>query len=83
MTAAGYATPGSKVTASEPRDLVLRNEFSRRSKLCGATAKFGATVTLIGEDAGEKRTRQIEPEPEPDASERKISVTSPLRLLSP
>ena len=60
MTAAVYAALGSKDTASEPRDLVLRNEFSRRSKLCGATAKFGATVTLIDEDAGEKRTRQIE-----------------------
>jgi transcription elongation factor GreA len=37
------------------------------SKLSGDTIKFGATVTLIDEDTGEKRIWQIVGEPEADA----------------
>jgi transcription elongation factor GreA len=48
------------------------------SKLSGDTIKFGATVRLIDEDTGEKRAWQIVGEPEADALEGKISVTSPI-----
>lgn len=48
------------------------------SKLSGNTIKFGATVTLIDDDTGEKRTWQIVGEPEADASKGRISVTSPI-----
>ena len=48
------------------------------SKLSGDTIKFGATVTLIEEDTGEKKVWQIVGEPEADAHEGKISVSSPL-----
>jgi transcription elongation factor GreA len=40
--------------------------------------KFGATVTLIDDDTGQKRIWQIVGEPEADPSEGKISVTSPI-----
>jgi Transcription elongation factor, GreA/GreB, C-term len=48
------------------------------SKLSGDTIKFGATVTLIDEDTGEKRVWQLVGEPEADASKGRISVTSPI-----
>ncbi len=44
----------------------------------GDTIKFGATVTLIDDDTGEKRIWQIVGEPEANPSEGKISVTSPI-----
>ena len=48
------------------------------SKLSGDTIKFGATVTLIDEDTGEKKVWQLVGEPEADASKGRISVTSPV-----
>ena len=48
------------------------------SKLSGDTIKFGATVTLMDEDTGEKKVWQIVGEPEADAHKGKISVTSPI-----
>jgi transcription elongation factor GreA len=48
------------------------------SKLSGNTIKFGATVTLIEEDTGEKKVWQIVGEPEADVKNGKISVTSPI-----
>jgi nicotinate dehydrogenase subunit B len=48
------------------------------SKLSGSTIKFGATVTLIEEDTGEKKVWQIVGEPESDVDTGKISVTSPV-----
>ena len=48
------------------------------SKLSGDTIKFGATVTLVDEDTDEKRVWQIVGEPEADAKEGRISVSSPL-----
>jgi transcription elongation factor GreA len=59
-------------------DKLARAEIVDVSKLSGDTIKFGATVTLIDEDTGEKRIRQIVGEPEADASDGKISVTSPI-----
>ena len=48
------------------------------SKLSGDTIKFGAAVTLMEEDTGEKKVWQIVGEPEADAHKGKISVTSPI-----
>ena len=48
------------------------------SKLSGDTIKFGATVTLIEEDTGEKKIWQIVGEPEADVKKGKISVNSPI-----
>ena len=57
---------------------LARAEIIDVSKLYGNTIKFGATVTLVDEDTGEKRVWQIVGEPEADASEGRISVTSPI-----
>ena len=48
------------------------------SKLSGAIIKFGATVTLIDKDTGNKRVWQLVGEPEVDANKGRISVTSPI-----
>jgi transcription elongation factor GreA len=63
---------------AELEDKLARAEIVDVSKLSGDTIKFGATVTLIDEDTGEKRFWQIVGEPEADASEGKISVASPI-----
>ncbi len=63
---------------AELEDKLALAEIVDVSKLSGDTIKFGATVTLIDEDTGEKRTWQIVGEPEADASKGRISVTSPI-----
>jgi len=62
----------------ELEDKLARAEVIDVSKLSGDTIKFGATVTLIDEDTGEKKTWQIVGEPEADAQRGKISVSSPI-----
>jgi transcription elongation factor GreA len=62
----------------ELEDKLTRAEVIDVSTLSGDTIKFGATVTLIEEDTGEKKVWQIVGEPEADAHEAKISVSSPL-----
>jgi transcription elongation factor GreA len=64
-------------------DKLARAEIVDVSKLCGDTIKFGATVTLIDEDTGKERIVQIVGEPEADASEGRISVTSPIARARP
>ena len=63
---------------AELEDKLARAEIVDVSKLSGDTIKFGATVTLVDEDTGEKRVWQIVGEPEADARKRKISITSPI-----
>ena len=60
------------------KDKLARAEVIDVSKLSGDTIKFGATVTLMEEDTGEKKVWQIVGEPEADAHKGKISVTSPI-----
>ena len=48
-------------------DKLARAEVIDVSKLSGDTIKFGATVTLMEEDTGEKKVWQIVGEPEADA----------------
>ncbi len=63
---------------AELEDKLARAEVIDVSKLFGDTIKFGATVTLIEEDTGEKKVWQIVGEPEADVKKGKISVTSPI-----
>ena len=63
---------------AELEDKLARADVIDVSKLSGDTIKFGATVTLIDEDTDEKRVWQIVGEPEADAKEGRISVSSPL-----
>jgi transcription elongation factor GreA len=63
---------------SELEDKLVRAEVIDVSKLSGNTIKFGATVTLIEEDTGEKRVWQIVGEPEADVDRGMISVASPI-----
>ena len=48
------------------------------SKLSGSTVKFGATVTLLDEDTEEKKTYSIVGDPEADAGNGRVSISSPL-----
>ena len=59
-------------------DQLSRAEVIDVSKLSGAIIKFGATVTLIDKDTGNKRVWQLVGEPEADANKGRISVTSPI-----
>jgi transcription elongation factor GreA len=68
----------NEVRIAELEDKLARAEVIDVSKLSGDTVKFGATVTLIEEDSGEKKVWQIVGEPEADASKGRISVTSPI-----
>src|SRR5947208_5734989 len=63
---------------AELEDKLARAEIIDVSKLSGDTIKFGATVTLIDEDTDKKQVWQIVGEPEANAKEGRISITSPL-----
>ncbi len=63
---------------AELEDKLARADVIDVSKLSGDTIKFGATVTLVDEDTEKKQVWQIVGEPEADAKEGKISITSPL-----
>src|SRR5579872_3677669 len=63
---------------AELEDKLARAEVIDVSKLSGDTIKFGATVTLIDEDTDKKQVWQIVGEPEANAKQGKISITSPL-----
>jgi len=63
---------------AELEDKLARAEVINLSKLSGNKIKFGATVTVVDEDTGAKKVWQIVGEPEADAKNGKISVTSPV-----
>src|SRR5262249_19300302 len=63
---------------TELEDKLAHAEVIDVSKLSGDTITFGATVTLIDEDTGDKKLWQIVGEPEADAGKGRISVTSPI-----
>jgi transcription elongation factor GreA len=48
------------------------------SKMSGTTVKFGALVTLVDEDSGEKRKFQLVGDVESDAKKGRISISSPI-----
>ena len=59
-------------------DKVGHAEIIDVSKLDGKIIKFGATVTLVDEDTGEKVSYQIVGEDESDIKSGLLSITSPL-----
>src|SRR5499426_2946936 len=63
---------------AELEDKLQRAEVIDVTKLSGDTIKFGATVTLVDEDTEKKQVWQLVGEPEADAKQGKISITSPL-----
>src|SRR5881398_221838 len=63
---------------AELEDKLARADVIDVSKLSGDTIKFGATVTLVDEDTDKNQVWQIVGEPEADAKQGRISVTSPL-----
>ena len=63
---------------AELEDKLARADIIDISKLSGDTVKFGATVTLVDEDTEKKQVWQIVGEPEANAKQGKISITSPL-----
>jgi transcription elongation factor GreA len=78
-----YQTAKTEQEINEARIASLEDKLARAevidvSKLSGDTIKFGATVTLIDEDTGEKKVWQIVGEPEADAKKGMVSVTSPI-----
>jgi transcription elongation factor GreA len=78
-----YQSAKSEQEINEARIAELEDRLARAdvidvSKLSGDTVKFGAKVTLIDEDTGEKKVWQIVGEPEADAGKGKISFTSPI-----
>ena len=48
------------------------------SKISGSTVKFGATVTIVGEDTADKKTYQIVGDQEANATAGRISISSPI-----
>ena len=78
-----YQAAKAEQEINEARIADLEDKLSRAevidvSKLSGAIIKFGATVTLIDKDTGNKRVWQLVGEPEADANKGRISVTSPI-----
>jgi len=62
----------------ELEDKISRAEVIDVSKLDGKIVKFGATVTLVDDDSGDKVNYQIVGEDEADIKAGLLSVTSPL-----
>jgi transcription elongation factor GreA len=62
----------------ELESLLALAEIIDVSKLSGTTVKFGATVTLLDEDTEEKKTYVIVGDAEADATQRRISISSPI-----
>src|SRR6202008_1372342 len=80
---AGYHAAKEEQSHNEGRIAELEDKLARAdvidvTKLSGDTIKFGATVTLVDEDTEKKQVWQIVGEPEADAKDGKISITSPL-----
>ena len=48
------------------------------ASLSGKSVKFGATVTYVDEDTEEEKTYQVVGDPEANASEGRISISSPI-----
>jgi transcription elongation factor GreA len=63
---------------AEIEDKIARAQIIDVSKLSGKQVKFGATVSLVDEDSGDKAKYKIVGEDESDVKAGKISVTSPI-----
>jgi transcription elongation factor GreA len=72
------AQEANEARIAQLSDMLARAEVIDTSKLSGTTVKFGAIVTLVDEDTGEKRAFQIVGEPEADLGRGMISCASPV-----
>lgn len=63
---------------AELEDKLARAQVIDVSRLSGDTVKFGATVTVLDEDSGEKANYKIVGEDEADVRAGKISISSPI-----
>lgn len=68
----------NEARVAEMEDKIGRAEVIDTSKLSGSTVKFGATVTLEDEDAGDKVKYKIVGEDEANVRDGKISINSPI-----
>lgn len=80
---AEYHAAREKQSFNEGRILELEDKISRAevidaAKLEGNIVKFGATVTLVDDDSGEKSVYQIVGEDEADIKAGRLSITAPL-----
>ena len=76
--AAKEAQELNEARIAELEDMLARADVIDVAKLSGDVIRFGATVTLTDEDSDETKVWQIVGVPEADATDGKISVTSPL-----
>ncbi|MBI29300.1 MAG: transcription elongation factor GreA [Pelagibacteraceae bacterium] len=63
---------------AELESIIAQAEVIDVSKLSGKEIKFGATVSVIEEESGQKSTYQIVGESESDIQNNKLSISSPL-----
>lgn len=63
---------------AELEDKLARAQVIDVSRLGGNTVKFGATVSVLDEDSGDKANYKIVGEDEADVRAGKISISSPL-----
>lgn len=63
---------------AELEDKLARAQIIDVSRLGGDTVKFGATVSVLDEDSGEKANYKIVGEDEADVRAGKISISSPI-----
>jgi len=63
---------------AELEDKLARAQVIDVSRLSGDTIKFGATVTVLDEDSGDKANYKIVGEDEADVRAGKISISSPI-----
>jgi len=63
---------------AELEDKLARAQVIDVSRLGGDTIKFGATVTVLDEDSGDKAHYKIVGEDEADVRAGKISISSPI-----
>ncbi len=80
---AEYSAARERQSFIEGRVLELEDKISRAevidvAKLEGSAVKFGATVTLVDDDSGDKVNYQIVGEDEGNIKAGLLSVTSPL-----
>lgn len=78
-----YSSAKEAQSLNEGRILELENIIARAdvinvSKLSGKRVTFGAHVKLLDEDTEEEKTYQLVGEPEADAHQGLISISSPL-----
>jgi transcription elongation factor GreA len=68
----------NEAKVADLEDKLSRAEVIDPSQLSGSSVKFGATVTLVDEDSGEKVKYKIVGEFEANVREGKISIGSPI-----